>query len=185
MSNLEQIKPLFEWTSVRWNKCQVLYDLAKQATGPIVELGAYDGNGTLALGLGSKAGNKVPVYGIDQWQRFTGLYAQQFYPEDYDRFVQNIIKADLSQIIQPIKGESGKVAQVWEKEIALLVWDISLPRLRQDWVWWHKHIKGMFVAKDTTTFDFGWLDVKGYALKEGWQAGPEWPEACLWSVRND
>lgn len=42
-----------------------LYDLAYSATGPIVEIGSYQGRSTTALALGAMAGSKQPVYAID------------------------------------------------------------------------------------------------------------------------
>lgn len=182
--SLEIIKPLFDWTSVRWNKCLVLYDLAKQATGPIVELGAYDGNGTLALALGSQAGNRVPVYAVDKWERFTGLYRQEFYSEDYTRFMTNVETIGVQDVVVPMKGDSEFIGLDWiNGKIDLLVWDISLPRLVRDWTIWHRRVSGLFVAKDTLAFDFGWQLVKMLALESGWQPYLDWPEACLWSVK--
>jgi predicted O-methyltransferase YrrM len=45
-----------------------LYDLAKDATGPIVEIGAWQGRSTTCLAHGSMAGNKQPVYTIDHFE---------------------------------------------------------------------------------------------------------------------
>ena len=184
---LQQIKPLFEnWPSVRWNKCLYLFQFAKQATGPIVELGCYDGNGTLALALGSQAGNNVPVYAIDKFERFTGLYQQQFYPEDEQRLNDNLRIMRLEDNVTIIKGDSETVAEIWPGDsINLLMWDISLPRLYEDWLCWYKYVNGLFLAKDTTTYDFGWQKVYKDAIERGWRGGPMLPEACLWGVRND
>ena len=182
-SVLDPMKNLFEWTSVRWEKCLTLYELARQATGPIVELGAFDGNGTIALALGSKAGNRVPVYGVDQWERFTGLYQQQFYPEDRDRLIDNIIKTQVLGIVETIKSDAVGLSNRWEHgPVSLLVWDISLPRLFEDWQAWHRHIApgGLFVGKDTTIWDFGWQEVQQDALEKGWTVELAKLEACLW-----
>jgi hypothetical protein len=45
-----------------------LYDLAKEATGPIVEIGSWQGRSTAALALGSMAGAGHPVYAIDSFE---------------------------------------------------------------------------------------------------------------------
>lgn len=185
-TSIDIIKPLYEWTSVRWNKCLALYEFAKQATGPIVELGCYDGNGTLALAIGSRDGNGVPVYGIDQFKRFTGLYQQQFYPEDEARLKEYLSVVGVADIVTVIKATSEEASTAWDKgDINLLVWDISLPRLYQDWLLWEPYIKGLFLAKDTSVFDFGWREVYGHAMANGWQKGPILPDACLYGVRND
>lgn len=183
---IDPMKHLFDWTSVRWNKCLKLYELARVATGPIVELGAYTGNGTIALGLGSRDGNKVPVYGIDKWERFTGLYQQQFYPEDYDEFVKNVKTMNLEDIVIPFKGDTRQVASVWGDTVNLLVWDVSLPTLFSDFLAWRYTIEpdGLFVAKDTTVFDFGWLKVAETAQMEGWTVAFENMDACLFGIRK-
>lgn len=185
---IDEMKDLFEWTSVRWNKCLTLYQLAQEATGPIAELGTYNGNGTIALGLGSRDGNNVQIYGVDQWQRFTGLYAQQFYASDYDDCKANIAKVGLKNI-ELVKGNSKFIGQTWLNrypKLSAVVWDISLPQLYSDWQAWRINIKpgGLFVAKDTTIYDFGWLDVKREALELGWQPVFEDKEACLYAVRK-
>lgn len=44
-----------------------LFDMARDATGPIVEIGSWQGRSTAALALGSRAGTKQPVYAIDNF----------------------------------------------------------------------------------------------------------------------
>lgn len=44
-----------------------LYDLAHDATGPIVEIGSWRGRSTAVLALASMAGNYQPVYAIDSF----------------------------------------------------------------------------------------------------------------------
>lgn len=181
--HLDPMKDLFEWTSVRWEKCLALYALATAALGPIVELGAYDGNGTIALALGAKAGNNVPVYGVDQWLRFTGLYQQQFYPEDKLTLIKNAAAAGVTVI--PVQGDIVQVGIDWQHgPVSMVVWDVSLPRLLKDFSVWQHHIMpgGLFVAKDTSVFDFGWQDVIQAA--PGWPVFLEKPEACLWAIQK-
>ena len=49
------------------NEASLLYDHAKDATGPIIEIGSWRGRSTSALALGSMAGNKQPVYAVDSF----------------------------------------------------------------------------------------------------------------------
>ncbi len=42
-----------------------LYDLAREADGPIVEIGSFYGRSTAAIALGSMAGRGQPVYAVD------------------------------------------------------------------------------------------------------------------------
>lgn len=180
---LDPMRHLFEWTSVRWNKCLELYELGKAATGPIVELGAYDGNGTIALALGAQDGHGAHVYGVDQWQRFTGLYQQQFYPEDRDKLLENAAAAGVR--IALVQDDVERAAGMWDDEaVSLVVWDVSLPRIPRDFMAWRNKIMpgGLFVAKDTTTFDFGWPEVRRAAAD--WDLVLDKVEACLWGIRK-
>jgi predicted O-methyltransferase YrrM len=184
--DLEIMKPLFDWPSVRWNKCLALYDMARKQTRPIVELGAYTGNGTIALGLGSRDGNNVPVYGIDQWLRFTGLYQQQFYPQDKQECERNIKTVGLDNITL-VQGDLREVAANWQYgPISMLVWDVSLPTLKDDFVAWKYLVEpgGLFVAKDTTVWDFGWRGVVDVGYNEGWNVVFESYESCLFGIRK-
>jgi hypothetical protein len=45
-----------------------LYDAGRAATGPIVEIGSWQGRSTAALALGSLAGGRYPVYAVDSFQ---------------------------------------------------------------------------------------------------------------------
>jgi hypothetical protein len=53
------------WLSER-EACE-LYDLARDAKGPIIEIGSWKGRSTAALALGSMDGGKHPVYAIDSF----------------------------------------------------------------------------------------------------------------------
>lgn len=48
-------------------EARTLYDLARQADGPIVEIGSWRGRSTAALALGSMAGGNHPVFAIDSF----------------------------------------------------------------------------------------------------------------------
>ena len=51
------------WLSAR--EAGLLYDLARAARQPIVEIGCWRGRSTAALALGSAAGHRQPIYCID------------------------------------------------------------------------------------------------------------------------
>ena len=51
------------WLSAR--EAGLLYDLARAARQPIVEIGCWRGRSTAALALGSAAGHRQPIYSID------------------------------------------------------------------------------------------------------------------------
>lgn len=47
------------------NEAATLYDLARKANGPIIEIGSWQGRSTSVLGIGSMAGSNQPVYAVD------------------------------------------------------------------------------------------------------------------------
>lgn len=49
------------------SEAEALYEFARTATGPIVEIGSCYGRSTAALALGSMAGNKHPVFAVDSF----------------------------------------------------------------------------------------------------------------------
>lgn len=62
---LDAVGKIAGWLSP--NEASVLYDLAKESQGPIVEIGSWRGKSTAALALGSMHGNYQPVYAIDNF----------------------------------------------------------------------------------------------------------------------
>jgi MMP 1-O-methyltransferase len=76
-----------------------LYELAKGCTGRgvIVEIGSFKGRSTICLGLGSQAGQGVPIYAIDPghgWKRFA-------------EFQANIRRAGIEELVRPIAAMSA------------------------------------------------------------------------------
>lgn len=63
---LEEIVELCpQWRGIADDKIACLYEIAKQCTHPIVEIGCGDGFYTIALAFGSRDGNRVKVISID------------------------------------------------------------------------------------------------------------------------
>ena len=63
---LAKVSKIGGWLSAP--EASQLYDLARDAKGPIVELGSWLGRSTAVLALGSMAGNKQPVFAIDHFK---------------------------------------------------------------------------------------------------------------------
>jgi predicted O-methyltransferase YrrM len=99
-----------------------LYNLAKriQEGCTILEIGAFRGKSAIALGMGSKDGNKNKVYSIDPHDDFIGMAGGVFGPQDLKHKYKNIVKSGLGDLIFCISLSSGQVAKIWDKRIGLL-----------------------------------------------------------------
>lgn len=60
---LEEALKIDGWLTQQ--EAETLYDLAKEATGPIAEIGSWQGRSTACLALGTKAGKGQRVYAVD------------------------------------------------------------------------------------------------------------------------
>lgn len=92
----------------------------------IVEIGSYKGKSTCYLASGSKKGKGAKVYAIDAWD-LEGNESGRFgfaKPETYEAFEEQIKKAQVKQMVTPIKGFSLDVAKTWDgPKIGLLFID--------------------------------------------------------------
>jgi predicted O-methyltransferase YrrM len=148
MINWKEIEFIDRDSSISKPQCQLLYDEAKRAKGIIVELGSYKGRSTVALALGSKSGNGHRVYAVDPW-----CFKQQENP--HEKFLNNIEKAGVSDIITPIKDFSYNVferkePEIFDNGIGVLFLDPehSYKALKKD-LRWVAHVKpGGVVAFD-------------------------------------
>ena len=83
-----------------------LYRAAREAKVGIVEIGSYTGMSSIALALGSKRGNRVPVYCIDPHEHFvTPLFT--FDDTVRGQFMQNVVNAGVADIVRLINLRSG------------------------------------------------------------------------------
>lgn len=85
--------------------CELLYTLAKESIGCIVEIGSWIGRTTACLALGAMEANPVPsVYAVDNWM----------YENSYERFTTNIKIAGVNDYIIPIriKSEDAFISKV-------------------------------------------------------------------------
>jgi predicted O-methyltransferase YrrM len=87
----------------------LLFRLASEATGPIVEIGSYRGRSTVALALGSRAGANVPVYAIDPHEDFTEPDGFVFGRADAVAFTQALIEAAVVDIVRVVELPASAV----------------------------------------------------------------------------
>jgi MMP 1-O-methyltransferase len=128
---------------------QALYSLAKECTGrgSIVEIGSFKGRSTICLAMGSRAGHGVRVYAVDT-----------HYGPRLEEFRQNVERAGIDDLVEPVPGRSQEVALDFDQPIELLFIDGAhdYESVRQDFERWvPKLVEGGVVAMHDTTWDEG------------------------------
>jgi predicted O-methyltransferase YrrM len=124
---------------------EALYDLAKACTGRgvIVEIGSWKGKSTTCLGLGSKAGRRVPIYAIDPHADYR-----------FGEFKANMERAGIVDLVTPVPSTSQAKARDFREPIELLFIDGSheYEDVRADFDQWvPKVVEGGTVAVHDTT----------------------------------
>ena len=129
-----------------------LYELAREARGGcIVEVGAYRGRSTVALGRGSLDGDRVPVFTIEPHQTFTGVLGGRFGPADAGAFHRAMLETGCYHVVRLVSLSSEQVVQGWRLPVALL-WidgDHRYDGVRRDFESWRPYlVKGAIVVFD-------------------------------------
>jgi len=161
--------------SHRQTKNEQLTQLASEVSdGVIVELGAYRGEGTVALCQGAK----VPVYAIDIYSRNLGWAGEKYTSVDRLLFAEAIKRAGVSPvlIVRPIQI----LALTWDKgDIGLLFWDLGKElRLLYDFHQWQDKVTGKFVVHDTDDQRLGSKELNPI----GWR---KWEEGVFWILQRE
>jgi MMP 1-O-methyltransferase len=125
---------------------ETLYRLAKACTGRgvIVEIGSWRGKSTTCLGLGSKAGNRVPIFAVDPHSEHT-----------FGDFSRNMEEAGLTGLVTPVPGRSQELAEGFDEPIELLFIDGAhqYELVNEDFDRWvPKVVEGGVVAMHDTTW---------------------------------
>lgn len=125
---------------------ETLYRLARACTGRgvIVEIGSWRGKSTTCLGLGSKAGNRVPVFAVDPHSEHT-----------FGDFSRNMEEAGLTDLVTPVPGRSQELAEGFDHPIELLFIDGAhqYELVNEDFDRWvPKVVEGGVVAMHDTTW---------------------------------
>ena len=137
---------------------EALYELARgcRGDGVIVEIGSWKGKSTVCLGLGSLAGQSVPVYAIDPHADYR-----------FDDFKTNVERAGIAELVRPIPSLSQAAADAFDPPIELLFVDGSheYDLVLEDFEKWvPKVIDGGWVAFHDTTWTKGPRKVVGAAV---------------------
>jgi predicted O-methyltransferase YrrM len=94
----------------------------------IVELGSYRGKSTCYLATGSAESNRARVYAIDAWSEEVSAWRKSVLSELpsplFDDFLSQIAKADVEEIVTPIRSLTALAAEGYTGEpVALLYID--------------------------------------------------------------
>jgi MMP 1-O-methyltransferase len=142
----ELIKDVPGWLSDE--EGEALYELAQECTGKgvIVEIGSWKGKSTICLGLGSRAGEGVPIFAVDPHADYR-----------HGEFKENIERAGIADLVTPLKGLSQEVADGFDQPIELLFVDGSHEEddVRRDFEKWVPKVvdRGIVAFHDTTWHD--------------------------------
>jgi MMP 1-O-methyltransferase len=155
-----QVKPLIAdipgWLTDE--EGEALYELARSCNGSgvIVEIGSWKGKSTVCLGLGSQAGNSVPVYAVDPHADYR-----------FGDFKTNVERAGISDLVRPIASLSQAAADDFDHAIELLFVDGSheYDLVLEDFEKWvPKVVDGGWVAFHDTTWTKGPRKVVGQGI---------------------
>lgn len=124
-----------------------LYEMASQCTGKgvIVEIGSWHGKSTIWLAAGSKDYSKTKVYAIDHHQGSEEITILRSSCDTFSIFIENIRKAGLDDIVEPILMTSEQAWLNFNQHVELLFIDGShtLENVLKDFILWQqKLIKG-------------------------------------------
>lgn len=129
---------------VSYEELMVLYNEAKKSSHPVVEIGSFYGKSTIALALGSKEGNGVPVYAIDPHEEWEPVGLDEHYTEKVRTdFFQNLIGFGVADIVRPLEVKSHIPVRGWEEDISVL-WvdgDHSYESCRRDVDLWSPYLE--------------------------------------------
>ena len=137
---------------------EALYELARscRGNGVIVEIGSWKGKSTVCLGLGSRAGNLVPVYAIDPHADYR-----------FGDFKTNVERAGIADLVRPIASLSQAAADGFDEPIELLFvdgsheYDLVLEDFEE---WVPKVVDGGCIAFHDTTWTKGPRKVVGQGI---------------------
>lgn len=141
-------------------QCEALFELAARvSSGCIVEIGSFRGRSAVALGLGSLANGRVPVYAIDPHESFTGALGATFGPQDRTAFFKNVLRTGVTEVVRLINLPAEAVSKGWEQPIALL-WidgDHRYEAVKNDFGCWEPFVVagGMIAFDDSINRSIG------------------------------
>jgi predicted O-methyltransferase YrrM len=158
--------------SVSEKEGRLLAKLAQSCVGSgvIVEIGSWKGYSTLWLAKGSLKGRHIQIFAIDPHTGSAVHHEMYGEVNTYDMFINNITKAGVSSLVEPIKLTSVEAQRIWQgKSIELLWIDGDHEATDKDFELWYPYLinSGIIALHDTTT----WLVPRMVALEKIYQSG--------------
>ena len=174
---LEKALKIDGWLSRK--EAETLYDYAGKATGPIVEIGSWQGRSTAAIAMGSKAGNRQQVYSVDDYKGVPpGSHPTNFgkttgwRSSSPEILRQNLNQCGINGEVQIVEKASVVAAKELPNELGMVFidGDHSYEAVCNDIDAWMPKLKvgGYAIFHDTTAADAGVVT----AFKEKIMADP-------------
>ena len=120
----EQVDAVKGW--LLQSEARHLYKLASELEpgSVIVEIGSYHGKSTLALCFGAQVSGAA-VYAIDPHEHYVEDMNKdiQFGPADNLKFLENMARAGVGDVLKVVNLSSFQVAKYWQEPIDLLFID--------------------------------------------------------------
>lgn len=143
-------------------QADIFYSYAKEAEGGcIVELGTYRGRGAIIFALGTRDGNKLKVYTIDDYVERKGWIGEPYGPDDKDTFFENVkavgLEDDITLLQMDVLEAAHAFRELWEEGISLVLWDVGVSRIGIDFYAWKDYVVpgGVFLMKDAQDYKLG------------------------------
>jgi len=132
-------------------EARALMDLAARTPPgmPIVEIGAFRGRSSAALGFGSQRGHSNRVYAIDAHVEFEGVLGGRFGREDMAHFYHNVTRAGVGSIVAAICLPSTLAARAWPGTPIGMVWidaDHRSEAVRADLEAWSPYVQDVIAT---------------------------------------
>lgn len=156
--------------SVSIVEAKLLYKLAKQSKGNIVEIGSWKGYSTIWLAKGSLSGNKNSVYAIDPHTGSAIHHKMYGKIDTFNEFMKNINDSGVDNIVIPMRMTSEEASKNWNEYISLLWIDGDHTLAEKDFKMWVCHLGngGIIALHDTTTWDIPRKVAIEYIYKSRW-----------------
>lgn len=149
------IKPLKDMHSVSVKEGKLLYKLAKESKGIIVEIGSWKGYSTIWLAKGSMSGGNKKVYAIDP-HTGSDIHKQMYGSVNtYEAFISNITKVGVRDIITPLVVTSENAERTLGNISVSLLWiDGDHNDIEADFARWYPHLSvgGIIALHDTVAW---------------------------------
>ena len=137
-------------------EANTLMDLssAVQSDQVIVEIGTYRGRSAVALALGTLQGGCRRVYAVDPHVEFRGVCGGIFGPLDQAELYENVVKAQVGQIVSVISLSSESTAKSWSLRNIGLLWidgNHEFDAVHNDFYAWYPFVanNGIIAFHDT------------------------------------